>query len=94
LPLANASGFFPFTVAGIGARETAFVALYGLVGVPPAAPLAAAMTISALSYVIGGIGGIIHLVAPVTIRLDGPRDAAAPSHPCPPEHEAGKHSGR
>jgi uncharacterized membrane protein YbhN (UPF0104 family) len=70
LPLANAAAFFPLTVAGVGARETAFVALYGYVGVPRASALAAALAISALTYIIGGIGGIVHLVAPLTVDTE------------------------
>jgi glycosyltransferase 2 family protein len=65
LPLANAAVFFPFTFAGVGAREAAFVVLYGRIGVPAAAALATALVITALTYIIGAIGGLLHLLAPL-----------------------------
>lgn len=63
----------PITVAGLGVRETAFTALFAAFGLPPAEGLALGLLISAMRYVVGGIGALAFLipVGPPGLSADG-----------------------
>jgi uncharacterized membrane protein YbhN (UPF0104 family) len=65
VPLAVAAGFFPLTIAGAGAREGAFVALYRGVGVAQADAVAASFLLLAAQLIVAAVGGLITLFAPV-----------------------------
>lgn len=65
VPLAMAAGFFPLTVAGMGAREAAFVALYRSAGVPAADALAASLLVFASQLALAGVGGLVSLAGPI-----------------------------
>jgi uncharacterized membrane protein YbhN (UPF0104 family) len=68
LPLVNAAQYFPLTIGGAGARELAFVSLYGAVGVSKADALATSLVIGGLMYATSLIGGVLHLMRPLTIE--------------------------
>lgn len=65
VPMAIAAGFFPFTVAGAGAREAAFVALYGVVGVSNADALAGSLAVLFCQLSVAATGGLLNLFAPL-----------------------------
>ena len=65
VPVAAAAGYFPITVEGAGAREAAFVALYGTVGLAPADALAASLLLLASQLVVAGAGGVLNLLRPI-----------------------------
>lgn len=69
LPVATAAAYFPLTIAGAGAREAAFVALFSLVDVAQSASLAAALLLGVCTLLIGGAGGIVNLVTPLRSEL-------------------------
>jgi glycosyltransferase 2 family protein len=68
MPLISASAFFPFTVGGVGVREAAFAALYGMVGVPEASAYGASLGFWAIHLITAGIGGVINLLVPLSGR--------------------------
>jgi uncharacterized membrane protein YbhN (UPF0104 family) len=70
MPLVLAAQFFPLTIAGAGVREAAFVAFYGLVGVPRHDALAASLVVAALTYVTAAFGGVLQLIKPITVDAD------------------------
>jgi uncharacterized membrane protein YbhN (UPF0104 family) len=75
VPLAAATTFLPITVGGAGAREAVFVALGAEVwGMPRADALAASLGLFAAHLVVGAIGGVVQLVAPLS---DGSRSSTA-----------------
>jgi uncharacterized membrane protein YbhN (UPF0104 family) len=59
IPLAAAAVFFPLTVAGVGAREAAFVLLFRTVGVSDADALAASLSFFACQLVVALSGGVL-----------------------------------
>jgi uncharacterized membrane protein YbhN (UPF0104 family) len=63
VPLASAAAFLPITISGAGVRETLFVALYALVGIPAQASLAASLALWLAQASVAAIGGIYMLVA-------------------------------
>jgi uncharacterized membrane protein YbhN (UPF0104 family) len=69
LPLIGAAQYFPLTIGGAGVREAGFVVLYATVGVSQADALAASMVNGALSYVANAMGGVLHLLKPLTIEV-------------------------
>lgn len=62
IPLANAAAFLPFSVSGAGIRETVFVELYGQLGVPPQAALAASLGLWAAQAFLAGVCGVYVLL--------------------------------
>jgi len=66
IPLALAAAYFPLTVAGAGAREAAFVVLYGTVGVAEADALAGSLAILLCQLIVAAVGGVLNLVFPLT----------------------------
>jgi len=67
VPLAAATGFLPFTVGGLGAREAVFVNLCSqLLGMSAGDGLAASLLIWATTLMTGVIGGILQLVRPLS----------------------------
>jgi uncharacterized membrane protein YbhN (UPF0104 family) len=74
LPLVNAAQYFPLTVGGAGARETAFVLLYSAVGVAKADALATSLVMGGLMYTTSLVGGVLHWMRPLEIT---PADLAA-----------------
>ncbi|HEX4351703.1 MAG TPA: lysylphosphatidylglycerol synthase domain-containing protein, partial [Polyangiales bacterium] len=57
VPLASASAFLPISISGAGVRETLFVELFGLVGVPAQAALAASLSLWFAQAALAAIGG-------------------------------------
>lgn len=68
IPVAAATAFLPFTMAGIGVREAAFVALYARAGVADHDALAVSFGVLACNYAWALLGGLIELVAPLKLR--------------------------
>lgn len=68
VPLAAAAAFFPLSVAGAGPRDAVLVTLYALVGVPRPAAVATALMLLFATLLIGGIGGLLQLYAPLTLE--------------------------
>ena len=66
IPLATAAVYFPLTVAGLGAREAAFVFLFRTVGVAEADALAASLSFFACQLVIALSGGALSVLFPLT----------------------------
>jgi len=60
-PLAILASQFPFTVAGLGAREMAFVALYAHVNVLPAQATAASLAYLGVQVIVALAGGLLSL---------------------------------
>ncbi len=71
MPLAAAAAFFPLSVAGAGPRDAVMVSLYALVGVPRPAAAATALVLLFITLLVGGSGGLLQLLAPLT--LDQPK---------------------
>ena len=65
VPIALAASYFPFTVGGAGAREGAFVALLGAIGVAHPDAMASSLLAFAAQAVIAACGGLLHLVWPL-----------------------------
>lgn len=65
LPLAAAAGFLPLSVAGIGPRDVAMVALYELLGVGRPQGTVTAIAYSIVTLIVAGFGGVLQLFAPV-----------------------------
>ncbi len=70
IPVAAATAFLPFTVAGIGVREAAFVALYARAGVAEHDALAVSFGVLACTYALALLGGLLELVAPVKLTAE------------------------
>ncbi len=68
MPLAAAAAFFPFTVAGAGARDLAMVTLYVALGYPREIALAGSLAFLLITLVTAGLGGILQLLAPLEIK--------------------------
>jgi len=66
VPLASAAAFFPFTVSGFGARETAFVYLYAAVGVPKSVALVTSLGLWLSQTSVAALGGVLAVAHPVT----------------------------
>jgi hypothetical protein len=58
IPIAAAASFLPFTVSGLGVRETAFVALFASVGVGEGVALAGSLSIYCTQVVLAAFGGL------------------------------------
>ncbi len=65
IPLAVGAAFFPLTVAGIGAREAAFIVLYTKVGVAEADALAGSLSLLFCQMAIAASGGLLYLLYPL-----------------------------
>ncbi len=72
MPLAAAAGFFPFTVAGAGARDVVLVGLYETLGVPRAAGTATALAFLCSTLLAASAGGLVQLIAP----LESPKSSS------------------
>jgi glycosyltransferase 2 family protein len=68
VPLAQVAVFFPATVGGLGVREAAFVALYTRRGLDPSEAAAIAFGYLAIYLSAASLGGIAHMMAPVTLE--------------------------
>jgi len=64
VPLAMVAAFFPFTQAGLGVREAAFVWLFTRVGVARADATAASLGVLAAQLVVAGVGGLLSAEPP------------------------------
>jgi uncharacterized membrane protein YbhN (UPF0104 family) len=62
VPLAAAAAFLPFTISGIGVRESVFVQLYARVGVPGQVALAASISLWLTQALLAAVGGIYTLL--------------------------------
>lgn len=67
VPVALAAIYFPATVAGLGVREAAFVFLFTGVGVARADATAASLAFLAVQLVVAAVGGILHVLAPLSM---------------------------
>ncbi|MBN1655513.1 MAG: flippase-like domain-containing protein [Deltaproteobacteria bacterium] len=65
IPVAVGAAFFPLTVAGIGAREAAFIVLYAKVGVAEADALAASLSLLFCHMAVAASGGLVYLFYPL-----------------------------
>lgn len=65
VPLAMIAVYVPFSVAGLGVREAAFVFLFGGVGVRAADATAASLSFFAVYAIAAAIGGLVHLARPL-----------------------------
>lgn len=62
VPLTSLVLILPISVAGLGAREQAYITLFGQVGVPQEAALAMSLLVYALGNLVTGlIGGVLYL---------------------------------
>jgi uncharacterized membrane protein YbhN (UPF0104 family) len=68
VPLASAAAFLPITISGAGVRETLFVELFGLVGVPAQAALAASLSLWLAQAALAALGGIYLLASGAALR--------------------------
>ncbi|MFH0902717.1 MAG: lysylphosphatidylglycerol synthase transmembrane domain-containing protein [Pseudomonadota bacterium] len=68
VPLALAASFFPITVAGAGAREAAFVALWQTKGISAADALAGSLLMLACQLAVACAGGIAAFLKPIGRR--------------------------
>ncbi len=66
IPLAVGAAFFPLTVAGLGAREAAFIVLYTRVGVSEADALAGSLSLLFCQMAIAASGGLLYLLFPLS----------------------------
>lgn len=73
VPIAMIAVYFPFTVAGLGVREAAFVGLFSAVGVPAADATAASLAFLGVQMLVALAGGLVHVAWPVTPR-DNPAE--------------------
>lgn len=60
-PLGTLAAYFPLTVAGAGARDTALVVLLGHLGVERADALATSLSMLACNLLVSGLGGLLQL---------------------------------
>jgi uncharacterized membrane protein YbhN (UPF0104 family) len=70
VPLAMIATYVPFSVAGLGVREAAFVFLFGKVGVSGADATAASLALMAVTMIVAGLGGLVHLLRPLRVEID------------------------
>ncbi len=70
VPVALAAMYLP-TVAGLGARETAFVLLFGAVGVGEAPATVASLGMLLSQLAVAGLGGVLELVHRPMMRAGG-----------------------
>jgi glycosyltransferase 2 family protein len=68
VPLASAAAFLPLTISGAGVRETLFVELFGLVGVPAQAALAGSLSLWMAQAALAAVGGIYSLAFAAPLR--------------------------
>jgi uncharacterized membrane protein YbhN (UPF0104 family) len=73
-PLGTLAAFFPLTVAGAGARDTALVVLLGNLGVSRADALATSLSMLACNLLVSGLGGLVQLRG----RLPSPASVIEP----------------
>jgi glycosyltransferase 2 family protein len=78
IPVAAAAAFLPFTMAGIGVREAAFVALYARVGVPEADALVVSFGVLGCNFFWALLGGLIELISPLQLDANGTEPAPSP----------------
>ena len=69
VPLAMIATYVPFSVAGLGVREAAFVFLFGKVGVSGADATAASLALMAVTMIVAGLGGVAHLIRPLRVEI-------------------------
>jgi uncharacterized membrane protein YbhN (UPF0104 family) len=62
-PLGTLAAYFPLTIAGAGARDTALVVLLSELGVSRADALATSLSILACSVIVAALGGLVQLRA-------------------------------
>jgi hypothetical protein len=71
VPLAMIATYVPFSVAGLGVREAAFVFLFAKVGVSGADATAASLAFMAVYAIVAGMGGLVHLARPLRTDVAG-----------------------
>lgn len=65
VPLAMIATYVPFSVAGLGVREAAFVFLFGKIGVTASDATAASLAFLAVYALVAALGGLVHLARPL-----------------------------
>ncbi len=79
VPLAMIATYVPFSVAGLGVREAAFVFLFGKVAVAGADATTASLSFLAVYVLVAAMGGLLHLVRPLRVdRAPAPAPAGGP----------------
>ncbi len=78
VPVALIANYFP-TIAGLGARETAFVVLLALVGVNEADATAGSLGMLAAVLVVALLGGLVHVTVGTGLETQDARDNDEPS---------------
>ena len=68
-PLGTLAAYFPLTVAGAGARDTALVVLLGHLGVERADALATSLSMLACNLLVSGLGGLLQLRGATPARV-------------------------
>ena len=58
-PIGTLAAYFPLTMAGAGARDTALVVLFGRIGIPREDALATSLCLLGCNLVISGVGGLV-----------------------------------
>lgn len=66
VPVAMATQFLPITIGGAGAREVAFVVLYGAIGVAEGDALAASLIVLLVNLAVSAIGGVLPVTRAAT----------------------------
>ncbi len=72
IPVAAASAILPFTMAGIGVREAAFVTLYGTVGVNRSEAVAGSVALFSCQLFLALVGGLVVLFGSLDLRRPTP----------------------
>lgn len=73
-PLGTLAAYFPLTVAGAGARDTALVVLLGHLQVARADALATSLSMLACNLLVSGLGGLLQLRGGATTPAQAERE--------------------
>jgi len=71
-PVGTLAAYFPLTVAGAGARETALVEMFARLNVPREAALATSLCLLVCSLIIAGLGGLSQLAFRGQVEVTAP----------------------
>lgn len=74
VPIIMVSSYFPVTVAGLGVRELAFIALFEPLGVTAGQSTAASLATLGVLMIYALLGGVLQVVAPVEVA-EAPAEA-------------------
>jgi uncharacterized membrane protein YbhN (UPF0104 family) len=77
VPIAMIAVYFPFTIAGLGVREAAFVVLFTEIGVTRPDATAGSLAFLAVQLLVALLGGLCHVLVPVRTESEPPAGATA-----------------